>query len=104
MVAYLVFFILLIPSIFDRKLIRKTIHWAENNPTTKVLFAQNLEIIESIIQMPSVMWKLALVYLFQWYALFCYWQNAAKSIALSVGMPRPRVIRGNMKKPSAGQA
>lgn len=84
LVAYLVFLILLVPSIFDRKIIRKTIQWAETNPTTKVLFAQNLEIIEAIIQMPSVMWKLALVYLFQWYALFCYWQNAAKSIALSV--------------------
>jgi maltose/moltooligosaccharide transporter len=58
--------------------------WAEQNSTTRVLFAQNLEIIESIIHMPPVMWKLALVYLFQWYALFCYWQNAAKSIALSV--------------------
>jgi maltose/moltooligosaccharide transporter len=82
--AYLILLILLIPSIFDRKIIRKTIHWAENNPTTKVLFAQNLEIIEAITQMPNVMWKLALVYLFQWYALFCYWQNAAKSIAQSV--------------------
>ncbi len=82
--AYLVFFLLLIPSLFDRRIIRKTISWAEHNPTTKVLFAQNLEIIESIIQMPSVMWKLSLVYLFQWYALFCYWQNAAKSIAQSV--------------------
>jgi maltose/moltooligosaccharide transporter len=30
------------------------------------------------------MWQLALVYLFQWYALFCYWQNASKSIAKSV--------------------
>jgi maltose/moltooligosaccharide transporter len=30
------------------------------------------------------MWQLALVYLFQWYALFCYWQNSSKSIALSV--------------------
>jgi maltose/moltooligosaccharide transporter len=30
------------------------------------------------------MWGLALVYLFQWYALFCYWQNSSKSIALSV--------------------
>jgi maltose/moltooligosaccharide transporter len=30
------------------------------------------------------MWQLGLVYLFQWYALFCYWQNASKSIALSV--------------------
>lgn len=84
LVAYLVLFLLLIPSIFDRKIIRKTIHWAENHPTMKVLFAQNLEIIEAITEMPNVMWKLALVYLFQWYALFCYWQNAAKSIAQSV--------------------
>lgn len=41
------------------------------------------EIPEAIRDMPAVMWKLALVYLFQWYALFCYWQNAAKSIAQS---------------------
>jgi maltose/moltooligosaccharide transporter len=34
--------------------------------------------------MPKVMWQLALVYLFQWYALFCYWQNSSKSIAQSV--------------------
>ena len=34
--------------------------------------------------MPRVMWQLALVYLFQWYALFCYWQNSSKSIAQSV--------------------
>src|SRR5205085_9426134 len=36
-----------------------------------------------------VMWHLALVYLFQWYALFCYWQNASKSIALSVWKTTP---------------
>ncbi len=42
------------------------------------------EIPDAIIRMPKVMWQLALVYLFQWYALFCYWQNASKSIALSV--------------------
>jgi maltose/moltooligosaccharide transporter len=34
--------------------------------------------------MPKVMWQLGLVYMFQWYALFCYWQNASKSIANSV--------------------
>jgi maltose/moltooligosaccharide transporter len=34
--------------------------------------------------MPKVMWQLGLVYMFQWYALFCYWQNASKSIAFSV--------------------
>lgn len=35
------------------------------------------------------MWQLALVYLFQWYALFCYWQNSSKSIALSVWKATP---------------
>ena len=43
-----------------------------------------LEIIGAIKDMPTVMWQLGLVYLFQWYALFCYWQNASKSIAQSV--------------------
>jgi maltose/moltooligosaccharide transporter len=42
------------------------------------------EIPKAIMEMPKVMWQLALVYLFQWYALFCYWQNSAKSIAQSV--------------------
>jgi maltose/moltooligosaccharide transporter len=40
--------------------------------------------------MPKVMWQLALVYLFQWYALFCYWQNSSKSIALSIWNATPK--------------
>ena len=43
-----------------------------------------IEIFSAIKDMPKVMWQLALVYLFQWYALFCYWQNSSKSVALSV--------------------
>ncbi len=43
-----------------------------------------VEIPSAIRAMPRIMWGLALVYLFQWYALFCYWQNSSKSIALSV--------------------
>lgn len=43
-----------------------------------------IEIAAAIKDMPKVMWQLALVYLFQWYALFCYWQNSSKSVALSV--------------------
>ncbi|GEM54681.1 MFS transporter [Flavobacterium branchiophilum NBRC 15030 = ATCC 35035] len=43
-----------------------------------------IEIFAAIGEMPKVMWQLALVYMFQWYALFCYWQNSSKSIALSV--------------------
>lgn len=55
----------------------------------KGLFQPFIEIGEAIIHMPAVMWKLALVYLFQWYALFCYWQNASKSIAQSVWKTSP---------------
>jgi maltose/moltooligosaccharide transporter len=47
------------------------------------------EIPDAIIHMPKVMWQLALVYLFQWYALFCYWQNSSKSIASSVWKTSP---------------
>lgn len=48
-----------------------------------------LEIGHAIQHMPKVMWNLGLVYMFQWYALFCYWQNASKSIALSVWNTTP---------------
>jgi maltose/moltooligosaccharide transporter len=48
------------------------------------------EIFHAIGEMPKVMWQLALVYLFQWYALFCYWQNSSKSIALSVFNATPK--------------
>lgn len=47
------------------------------------------EIISAIKDMPKVMWQLALVYFFQWYALFCYWQNSSKSVALSVWNATP---------------
>lgn len=83
-IAYIAIVILLIPEIFARGTIRKVIKKIENNTTTKSLFAQNIEIIDAITVMPKVMWQLALVYLFQWYALFCYWQNSSKSIGLSV--------------------
>jgi maltose/moltooligosaccharide transporter len=86
---YALFLVLLVPAIFDRGILRRTVHAIEKRPSSKVLFSQNLEIISAILDMPSVMWKLALVYLFQWYALFVYWQNAAKSIAQSVWNTSP---------------
>lgn len=43
-----------------------------------------VEIIDAIKNMPRQMWQLALVYLFQWYALFVYWQYCSHSIAQSV--------------------
>lgn len=42
------------------------------------------EIGSALKNMPPVMWQLALVYLFQWYAMFCYWQYVSLSIASSV--------------------
>ncbi|MET9343230.1 MFS transporter [Nonomuraea sp. NPDC003804] len=42
------------------------------------------EIWEAIVEMPPELRKLALVYLFQWYAMVCYWQYVSLSIAESV--------------------
>lgn len=42
------------------------------------------EIAAAIADMPRMLWQLALVYLFQWYAMFCYWQFISHSIAKSV--------------------
>ncbi len=53
------------------------------------IFSPFKDIFAAIEDMPKVMWQLALVYLFQWYALFCYWQNSAKSVALSVWNTAP---------------
>lgn len=38
------------------------------------IFTPFTDIFSAIINMPKILWQLALVYLFQWYALFCYWQ------------------------------
>ena len=54
------------------------------------VFSPFIDIAKAIKHMPMVMWRLALVYLFQWYALFCYWQNSSKSIALSVWHTTPQ--------------
>ena len=42
------------------------------------------EIGEAIKDMPKPLWQLALVYLFQWYAMFIYWQYITLTIAKSV--------------------
>jgi maltose/moltooligosaccharide transporter len=57
---------------------------AEMKASPLNIFSPFIDISKAIKDMPKVMWQLALVYLFQWYALFCYWQNSSKSIAQSV--------------------
>jgi maltose/moltooligosaccharide transporter len=48
------------------------------------VFEPFIEIATSIVHMPKVLWQLALVYMFQWYAMFIYWQYVSHSIAKSV--------------------
>jgi len=89
-IAYATLAILLIPSLFTGgRIIRNLLRYAKEHKSLKIIFAQNIEIVDAIAEMPAVMWQLALVYLFQWYALFCYWQNSSKSIALSVYKTTP---------------
>lgn len=54
------------------------------------VFSPFVDIFKAIKYMPKVMWQLAFVYLFQWYALFCYWQYSSKSVALSVYKITPK--------------
>jgi maltose/moltooligosaccharide transporter len=48
------------------------------------LFGPFREIAGAIKDMPPMLWQLALVYFFQWYAMFCYWQFISHSIAKSI--------------------
>ena len=45
------------------------------------------EIVEALREMPPELRKLALVYLFQWYGMVCYWQFVALSIAKNAFPP-----------------
>ncbi|NNF20093.1 MAG: MFS transporter [Flavobacteriaceae bacterium] len=46
----------------------------QNDSILKRTFEPIIEIAHAIGSMPKLMWKLAAVYFFQWYALFVYWQ------------------------------
>lgn len=44
-----------------------------------------VEIADAVKEMPKFMWKLAAVYLFQWYALFVYWQYITPMFMKTMG-------------------
>ena len=66
----------------------------ENRPSDEELAAMRAQphglgaalrdIAAAIKEMPKPLWQLALVYLFQWYAMFIYWQYITLTIAKSV--------------------
>lgn len=43
------------------------------------------EIVDAIKEMPKFMWRVGAVYLFQWYALFIYWQFTTPLFKLTMG-------------------
>lgn len=43
------------------------------------------EIADAVKNMPTFMWKIGAVYLFQWYALFVYWQYITPLFKLTMG-------------------
>ncbi len=63
---------------------------AEINHTKGLPFGKRVakpfnEIGEAIKEMPKFMWKLGAVYLFQWYALFVYWQYITPLFKMTLG-------------------
>lgn len=50
------------------------------------------EIIDAIKDMPKLMWKLSAVYLFQWYALFVYWQFISPMFEESMGFDKSQAL------------
>ena len=63
---------------------------AEINANKKLPFAAKVgkpfkEIADAIKDMPKFMWKISAVYLFQWYALFIYWQYITPLFKLTMG-------------------
>lgn len=50
------------------------------------------EITLAIKDMPKFMWKLASVYLFQWYALFIYWQFISPMFQESLGFDKSEAL------------
>lgn len=51
-----------------------------------------LEIVQAIKDMPKFMWKLSAVYLFQWYALFVYWQFISPLFVESMGFDKSQAL------------
>jgi maltose/moltooligosaccharide transporter len=86
-------------SLFHRICLVEFLYYQRNPPTEEELKKKIkklglftfTDIFSAIKDMPKVMWQLALVYLFQWYALFCYWQNSSKVLRCLFGIQPQKI-------------
>ena len=63
----------------------KEINTIKALPISKKMAKPFSEITAAIKDMPKFMWKIGAVYLFQWYALFIYWQFTTPLFKLTMG-------------------
>ncbi|NCT09773.1 MAG: SLC45 family MFS transporter [Flavobacteriia bacterium] len=61
-------------------------------PILKRIKTPFFEITNAIKDMPKFMWKLSGVYLFQWYALFIYWQFISPMFQESMGFDKSEAL------------
>ena len=57
-----------------------------------------IEISDAVKEMPKFMWKIGAVYLFQWYALFIYWQFITPLFRQTLGFSISHFFLGAIKK------
>ena len=61
-------------------------------PFSKRLQTPFIEIVDAFKNMPNFMWRLSAVYLFQWYALFIYWQFISPMFEESMGFDKSQAL------------
>jgi len=74
----------------DEELAEMKVH--KKLPLSKRFFDPINEIIHAIGDMPKMMWRLAGVYLFQWYALFVYFQYVAPMVEASMNLNKEEAL------------
>ncbi|RLD26838.1 MAG: MFS transporter [Bacteroidetes bacterium] len=65
---------------------------SKQEPLLHRIFEPIKEIAGAIGDMPKFMWRLSAVYLFQWYALFCYWQFIAPMLGESLDLNKGEAL------------
>ncbi len=91
-IPYITIVAFIIGAFFSMASILWTVWTTKENPLTEIekkrinqmpqgLKATLQEIVEAFREMPLTMKQLAVVKLFQWYAMFCYWQYIVLSIS-----------------------
>ncbi|MBU2900177.1 MFS transporter [Maribacter dokdonensis] len=84
-ITTILYSVLKTPEIPPSSLELEEINAARAKPLMNRIMFPFKEIAEAIKRMPKFMWRVGAVYLFQWYALFIYWQYTTPLFKLTMG-------------------